>query len=103
MPAADTVWPIGLAELAGILREAGLTVTWQQEYSSSHHAIATALHRSYCAGKTRIAGQIGTQATDDLITSHRLWSDWLGNGRMRKFAVVAEKQRPSSVHSVQPR
>ena len=97
MPAADTVWLIELAELAGILREAGLTVTWQQEYSSSHHAIATALHRSYRADKTRIAGQIGTQATDDLITSHRLWSDWLGNGRVRKFAVVAEKQ-PSSVH-----
>jgi hypothetical protein len=26
-----------------------------------------------------------------------LWSGWLGNGRVHKFAVVAEKQWPSSV------
>jgi hypothetical protein len=70
-------------------------VTWQQEYSSSHHAIATALHRCYQADSTQIADRIGTQATADLITSHRLWSDWLGSGRVRKFAVVAEKTETS--------
>ena len=32
MPAADTVWPIELAELTGVLRDTGLAVTWQQEY-----------------------------------------------------------------------
>ena len=47
MPGADTVWPVELAELTGMLREAGLTVTWQQEYSSAHHAIAAALLRWY--------------------------------------------------------
>jgi ubiquinone/menaquinone biosynthesis C-methylase UbiE len=97
MPAAGTVWPIGLAELTGVLRRAGLTVIWRQECTSSHHAIATALHRCYRADSAQIAGQIGTQATEDLITAHRLWSDWLGNGRVRKFAMVAGKQRPSSV------
>jgi ubiquinone/menaquinone biosynthesis C-methylase UbiE len=97
MPSADTVWPIGLAELTGVLRGAGLTVIWQQEYSSSHHAIATALHGCYRADAAQIAGQIGTQATTDLITSHRLWSDWLGSGRVRKVAIVAGKQRPSPV------
>jgi len=91
MPGADTVWPIGLAELTGVLRNAGLTVTWRQEYSSSHHAIATALLRRYRADSPRIAGQIGTRATADLITAHQLWSDWLGSGRVRKFAMVAEK------------
>jgi ubiquinone/menaquinone biosynthesis C-methylase UbiE len=95
MPAADTVWPIELAELTGVLRRAGLTVIWQQEYSSAHHAIATALHRCYRADSSRIAGQIGTQATKDLITAHQLWSDWLGSGRVRKFAMVAENQRTS--------
>ena len=97
MPAADTVWPIGLAELEGILCGAGLTVTWQQEYSASHHAIATALHRCYRADSSRIADQIGTQAAEDLITAHQLWSEWLGSGRVRKFAMVAEKQQPSSM------
>jgi len=92
MPAADTVWPIELAELSGMLRDAGLTVTWQQEYSSSHHAVATALLRCYRADSAQIAGQIGTQATAELITAHQLWSDWLGSGRVRKFAMVAEQQ-----------
>ena len=92
MPGADTVWPIELAELTGVLRDAGLTVTWRQECSSSHHATATALFRCYQADSPQIAGQIGTQATAELITAHQLWSDWLGSGRVRKFAMVGEKQ-----------
>jgi SAM-dependent methyltransferase len=95
MPAADTVWPIGLAELTGVLRAAGLTEIWRQEHTSSHHAIATGLHGCYRAGASQIAGQIGAQATEDLITAHQLWSDWLGSGRVRKFAIVAGKPWPS--------
>jgi ubiquinone/menaquinone biosynthesis C-methylase UbiE len=92
MPGADTVWLIDLAELTGVLGEAGLTVIWRQEYSSSHHATATALLRCYRADSLQIAAQIGTQATAELITAHQLWSDWLGGGRVRKFAMVAKKQ-----------
>jgi SAM-dependent methyltransferase len=92
MPSADTVWLIELAELSGVLHEAGLTVVWRQEYSSSHHATATALLRCYRADSSQIAGQIGAQAIAELITAHQLWSDWLGSGRVRKFAMVAEKR-----------
>jgi SAM-dependent methyltransferase len=92
MPGADTVWPVELAELTGALRKAGLTVIWGRECSSSHHAIATALLRSYEADSPQIAGQIGPRATAELITAHQLWSDWLGSGRVRKFAIVAEKR-----------
>jgi SAM-dependent methyltransferase len=92
MPRADTVRLIELAELTGVLHEAGLTVIWRQECSSSHHAIATALLRCYRADSPQIADQIGTQATDELIRAHQLWSDWLGSGRVHKFAMVAQKQ-----------
>jgi hypothetical protein len=92
MPGADTVWLIGLAELTGVLREAGLTVIWRQECSGSHHATAAALLRSYRADSAQIAAQIGTQATAELVTAHQLWSDWLGSGRVRKFAMVAKKR-----------
>lgn len=91
MPAADTVWLIELAELKAVLRNAGLTVIWQQDCSSSHHATATALLHSYRADSAQIAGEIGAQATADLIAAHQLWSDWLSSGRVRKFAIVAEK------------
>jgi SAM-dependent methyltransferase len=92
MPAADTVWPVELAKLTDVLRNAGLAVTWQQDYSSAHHAVATALLRCYRAYSAQIAGQIGESATAELITAHQLWNDWLGSGRVRKFAMVAEKQ-----------
>ena len=92
MPGADTVWPVELAELTGVLRDAELTVIWQQECSSSHLAIATALLRRYRADSPRIAGQIGPEATAELITAHQLWCDWLGSGRVRKFAMVTEKR-----------
>jgi ubiquinone/menaquinone biosynthesis C-methylase UbiE len=92
MPAADTVWPVELAKLTDVLRNAGLAVTWQQECSSAHHAVAATLLRCYRADSAQIAGQIGEQATAELITAHQLWTDWLGSGRVRKFAMVAEKQ-----------
>jgi SAM-dependent methyltransferase len=92
MPGADTVWPIQLAELTGVLRKAGLTVTWRHECTSSHQAMAAALLRCYRADSAQIAAQIGTLAAANLITSHGLWSDWLSSRRVRKFAMVAEKQ-----------
>src|ERR1700689_1395683 len=55
MPAADTVWPVEVAKLTDVLRNAGLAVTWQQENSSAHHAVATALLRSYRADSAQIA------------------------------------------------
>jgi ubiquinone/menaquinone biosynthesis C-methylase UbiE len=92
MPGADTVWPVELAKLTSLLRDAGLTVTWRREYSSAHHAMATALLRCYRADSPQIADEIGTQATVELITAHQLWSDWLGSGRVRKFAMAAKKR-----------
>jgi SAM-dependent methyltransferase len=92
MPGAETVWLIELAELTGLLHEAGLTVIWRQDHSPSHQATATALLRCYRADSSEIADQIGTKATAELIKAHQLWSDWLASGRVRKFAMVAQKQ-----------
>jgi ubiquinone/menaquinone biosynthesis C-methylase UbiE len=91
MPAADTVWPVELAKLTELLSNAGLAVTWQQNYTSAHHAVAAALLRSYRAHSARIADEIGERAAAALIMAHQLWNEWLGSGRVRKFAMVAEK------------
>ena len=64
----------------------------RQEHSSAHGAIATALLGRYRANSPQIVGQIGKQATAELVTAHQLWSDWLGSGRVRKFAIVGEKR-----------
>lgn len=90
MPDADTVWLVELAEMTALLREAGLTVTWQEQWTPSHHATATALLRSFRTEASDIARRIGTVAHQELIAAHELWSDWLGSGRVRKFALVAQ-------------
>jgi SAM-dependent methyltransferase len=91
MPDADTVWLVELPELMRMLREAGLTVIWLEQWSASHHATATALLAAFRAHADDVGPRIGTTALDELIAAHELWRDWLGSGRVRKFALVARK------------
>ena len=76
-----------------LLREAGLTVTWQEQWSVAR---TTRRRRRCCgaSGPTRATspGRSGRPALTELIAAHELWSDWLGRGRVRKFALVAEKR-----------
>ena len=92
MPDADTVWLVELPELTALLQEAGLSVIAQEECSASHSATAAALLQAFRDDRAEISRHIGTQAVTELITAHELWSEWLGRGRVRKFALVAEKR-----------
>lgn len=91
MPDADTVWLTPVAELRALLERVGLGVRWQADWSRSHRATAQSLADAFAADATSIAAQIGRRALDDLVNAHRLWSDWLATGRVRKLAFVAEK------------
>jgi SAM-dependent methyltransferase len=91
MPDADTVWLSPLEEMLACLERSGLGVRWQDDCSASHHAMAQALGAAFAADAEDIAAEIGRQALDELLAAHRLWSDWLADGRVRKFAFVAEK------------
>jgi len=91
MPDADTVWLIPLAELRSLLERVGLGVRWQEDCSRSHRAMAESLTDAFAADATAIAAQIGRRALDELLAAHRLWSNWLETGRVRKLAFVAEK------------
>jgi SAM-dependent methyltransferase len=89
MPAADTVWLTPLEEMHRLLAEMGLAVVWEEDWSESHRQVAQALAAAYAADGTAIAAQIGRRVLDELVTAHRLWSDWLATGRARKLALVA--------------
>jgi hypothetical protein len=91
MPDAATVWLTPLAELTAALERAGLAVSWQEDHSSAHRAIAHALARAFAADAAAIAAQVGRRALDDLLAAHRLWVRWLDEGRVRKLALVAER------------
>jgi SAM-dependent methyltransferase len=91
MPDADTVWLTPLDELATCLERAGLAVTWQEDHSRAHRAAAQALADSYAADAAAIAAQIGRRALDELLAAHRLWIEWLDEGRVRKLALVTER------------
>jgi SAM-dependent methyltransferase len=91
MPDADTVWLTPLDELATSLKRAGLVVMWQEEHSRAHCSTAQALVAAFAADAEDIAAQLGRRALDDLLAAHRLWIEWLAAGRVRKFALVAER------------
>lgn len=91
MPDADTVWLTPLEEMLAGLERVGLVVRWQEDCSRSHRAVADSLINAFAADAADIAAQIGRQALDELLTAHRLWSEWLRDGRIRKLAFVAEK------------
>jgi SAM-dependent methyltransferase len=93
MPDADTVWLAPLPEMLGWLEGVGLAVVSQEDCSLAHRAQADSLAVAFAADAPSIAEQIGDQALEDLLTAHRLWSDWLRAGRVRKLALVAEKAR----------
>jgi hypothetical protein len=78
--------------MVACLERAGLDVRWQDDCSGSHRAVADSLIGAFVADATDIAAQIGRQALEELLAAHRLWSEWLREGRVRKLALVAEKR-----------
>jgi SAM-dependent methyltransferase len=91
MPDADTVWLTPLDEMLTTLERAGLVMRRQEDHSGSHRAVADALIDAFTADAANIAAQIGRPALDELLAAHRLWSEWLADGRVRKLAIVVEK------------
>ena len=91
MPDADTVWLTPLDELRTIVEAAGLVIRTQEDHTAAHAAMAEALRDAFLADADAITAAIGRPALDVLLDSHRLWSSWMARGRVRKFALVAEK------------
>ena len=91
MPDPDTVWLVPLPDLVSWLDDAGLRARRRAECSRDHRNRAEALLAAFAADAADIAARIGTRALDELVAVHRLRRDWLTEGRVRKFALVAEK------------
>jgi len=100
MPDADTVWLLPLPRLLSLLEQAGLRVGWMDERSGAHREMVDSLIDAFAADRSAIAAEVGERALDELLAAHRLWSDWLRDGRVRKFAAVAEKiGQPGSLNT----
>lgn len=91
MPESGTVWLTPLTRLHSYLDAAGLRVTLQVDCSHTHQAVAQRLYDELSVNADDIGTQLGNETVDSLLTAHRLWSEWLRSGRVRKFAVVAER------------
>jgi SAM-dependent methyltransferase len=89
MPDADTVWLTPLDEMLTYLERAGLVVRWQDDRSDSHREVVSSLIDAFTCDAEHIAEQIGHTALDELLAAHRLWRDWLTEGRVRKIALMA--------------
>ena len=91
MPDADTVWLTPLRDILSCLEWVGLRVRWQHECTETHLATVSSLREAFATESSRIAAHVGHRALEELLAAHRLWGDWLGTGRVRKLAFVAEK------------
>lgn len=91
MPASDTVRLCRVEELAESLSRHGMTVRWREDWSREHACRADALARAFATDAPSIESQLGRDGLDSLLASHRLWSDWLRTGRVRKLACVAQR------------
>lgn len=91
MPDADTVWLTPLDDFVAAVRTVGLELVWQEDWSRSHGLMASALTDAFAGDAANIAREIGGRALDELLAAHRLWIDWLRDGRVRKIAAVAVK------------
>jgi len=91
MPDADTVLLMPVDQMLSGLARVGLAVRWMSDWSRSHLAVVNSLIEAFAADGADIAAQIGSRALDELLTAHRLWSEWLRVGRVRKLAFIAEK------------
>ena len=87
----DTLWLMPLDEVLACLEQVGLALRWHADRSRWHRAVVDALTAAFVADRASIARQIGERALDELLAAHRLWSEWLHGGRVRKFAFVVEK------------
>ena len=96
MPDAETVWLTPLPEMLDCLERVGLAVRWQDDCSRSHRDVADSLINAFEADATNIVAHIGRRALDELLAAHRLWSEWLREGRVRKLAFVAHKTGPEA-------
>ena len=85
------VWPLPLDAMIACLERAGLVVTWQEDHSHAHRATAQALADAFAADAAGIAAQLGDRALDELLAAHRLWIEWLADGRVRKLALTARR------------
>ncbi|KRF37723.1 SAM-dependent methyltransferase [Nocardioides sp. Soil805] len=90
MPGADTVWPVPLAELVSMLTAVGLDLRWTGDGTRAHRLAADALADAFEADRAAISAELGEEVVDRLVASHRLWSDWMATGRIRKVAGVAQ-------------
>jgi hypothetical protein len=85
------VWLIPLAEMTACLEQAGLQVRRQDECTQSHLTMVDSLINAFAADESTITARLGRRAFDELLAAHLLWSDWLREGRVRKFAMIAQK------------
>lgn len=91
MPDADTVWLTPVPELTACLDRVGLQVRRQDDVSQAHLEVVESLAAAFAAHGPELAAQLGRPALDRLVTSHRLWADWLRSGRLRKLTFVTER------------
>jgi len=96
IPGGDTVWLIELVAMREVLERAGLVVRSLADHTAEHAAFAGRLLAAFASDGAAIAAALGGTNLDSLLAAHARWTEWLGEARVRKLAVVCERMEPPS-------
>ena len=75
----------------GQIYSGGWTTSHGGDVAILEPATGEELGRAGVADAEDIAAQVGRRALDELLAAHRLWVEWLDEGRVRKLALVSER------------
>lgn len=81
MPASDTVWLVPLEEMEALLADCGFRVRLCEDHTASHLDVVLRL----------LAAFREDPRAHHLLPSHELWAAWMAALRVRKFAILAER------------
>ena len=88
VPAGDSVWLVDEPAFLDLARSAGFKPRWRDDQTATHAGVAERL-ATRLSGPA-VADEIGPAAAG-LAAAHAQWARWLHDGRVRKLALVLER------------
>ena len=91
MPEGDAIWLITEDDFRALLHAAGFRLRQVVDRTAAHVDLARRLSTAFARHRDAIAADLGADRRDDILAAHARWVHWLGSGRVRKLALVAER------------
>jgi len=91
MPEGDAIWLVTADEFRALLHAAGFRLRDVADCTAAHVELARRLATAFGRHRESISTDLGAKQCEAILAAHVRWVRWLGSGRVRKLALVAER------------